>query len=84
MLFVLQVFFEGILRRVRGPGASGGGPGVGVLGLTCRGAPATGWLTFTTTAIHSGVLKRNVQTTHYFWPPTLDTLLTNVGNILAK
>ena len=61
-----------------------GGPGVGVLGLTCRGAPATGWLTFTTTAIHSGVLKRNVRTTHYFWPPTLDTLLTNVGNILAK
>ena len=48
-----------------------GGPGVGVLGLTCRGAPATGWLT----AIHSGVLKRNVRTTHYFRPPTLDTLL---------
>ena len=54
-----------------------GGPGVGVLGLPCRGVPATGSLTFTSTATHSGVLKRNMRTTHYFRPPTLLDTLTH-------
>ena len=77
-MYFLRGSLEGSVDRVH----QVGGPGVGILGLPCRGVPATGWLTFTSTAIQSGVLK-NMRTTHSFRPPTLDNLLTNSGNIAA-